>query len=114
MMPGVQLPFDPEEMAGDEEDGDKKKGGGKDPKESKAKEMLKKISETAGVMVASLAMLGLAGLMYHRGYREHALNKIERAFTEGDPAFELTMHSRLTQDEDEGWYVLFCLCDFVH
>jgi hypothetical protein len=63
-------------------------------------------TETAGVMIASLTMLGLAGLLYHRSYKQHALNKIERAFAEGDPVFELTMHNRTTKEQEEGWYVL--------
>lgn len=98
--PGMDnpLPFDEP----DEEDG--KKGGQKDDKKKKSKffDIFQKSMETAGVMVASLTMLGLAGISYHEGYNYHAMNKMEKAFTDDDPAFQLTMHSR-AQNEDEGW-----------
>ncbi|ODQ68331.1 hypothetical protein NADFUDRAFT_44929 [Nadsonia fulvescens var. elongata DSM 6958] len=53
-----------------------------------------KCFESAGITMASLTILGLAGVTYHKFYKQHVLSKIHDAFEEGDPAFELTMHKR--------------------
>jgi hypothetical protein len=96
----INLPF---ETAEDEANRDK--GSKQQPKKERGRwyDAVTKAAETAGVMVTSLSMLGLAGIIYHKGYQQHALSKMEAAFSEGDPAFELTMHSRKSDDDDHGW-----------
>uniref|UniRef100_A0A060T546 ARAD1B04796p n=1 Tax=Blastobotrys adeninivorans TaxID=409370 RepID=A0A060T546_BLAAD len=108
--PPVGLPFDPPE----EEENDKKPKG-KGDKEGRFGDIAYKSFETAGIMVASLAMLGLAGLTYHELYQYRAKSKMEAAFVEPDPAFQLTLHKRhnrvpdsdedYTGEEDDGWVV---------
>lgn len=44
------------------------------------RQILLKAGETAAVMFASLALLGLAGLCYHRGYLWHTHRKVSMAF----------------------------------
>lgn len=39
-----------------------------------------KVAETAAIMIASLSILGLAGLTCHRMYYAHALDKMADAF----------------------------------
>jgi hypothetical protein len=99
LVPGLGFPLeDPEEEA------KKKKSNG----QGRGSEILLKCLETAGIMVASISMLGLAGLAYHRYYQERALNKMADAFKAGDPVFQLAMHNRTEakkeDDEDSGWY----------
>lgn len=53
-----------------------------------------KCVETIGITFSSLAILGVAGIGYHRMYNLHVLDKIDQAFDEGDPAFQLAMHKR--------------------
>lgn len=97
--PGMNSPLPFDEPEDDHDD------KGKDGKErSKFYDIFLKSMETAGVMVASIAMLGLAGISYHEGYNYHAMNKMEKAFTDDDPAFQLTMDSR-AKSEDDGWVV---------
>lgn len=60
-----------------------------------------KCIETIGITFSSLAILGVAGIMYHRMYNVHVLDKIDRAFDDGDPAYQLSMH-KLTAKKAEG------------
>lgn len=88
----LQIP----EIGGDGED-DKKSRSGWD----RTKEILTKMAESAGITFASIAILGIAGMTYHYYYKRHVVKKMDEAFEDGDPAFELTMHRRTS--EIEGW-----------
>ncbi|ODV77753.1 uncharacterized protein CANTADRAFT_280650 [Suhomyces tanzawaensis NRRL Y-17324] len=81
------------------EDGEEK--GNKDDKEeektSRLKAFLLKCAETAGITFSSIAILGFAGLLYHKFYGLHVLDKIDKSFDVGDPASELIMHTRTHQ-----------------
>lgn len=68
-IPGTTNPFDQE----DEDSSTKDNGSGR-------RQILLKAGETAAVMFASLALLGLAGLCYHRGYLWHTHRKVSMAF----------------------------------
>ncbi|KAG5355352.1 hypothetical protein CJU90_4391 [Yarrowia sp. C11] len=81
-------------------------GDGEDDKKSRSgwertKEVLTKMAESAGITFASIAILGIAGMTYHYYYKRHVVKKMDQAFDDGDPAFELTMHRRTS--EMEGW-----------
>lgn len=76
-----------------------------EPKQSKAREILLKCLETAGLTLASLSMLALAGWGYQEMYHKSTVTKIENAFRNGDPAYALSIHSDRTGGEHEGWYV---------
>ncbi|ANB14399.1 hypothetical protein AWJ20_1987 [Sugiyamaella lignohabitans] len=101
MIPVAPIPFD-DPLGGDEEDPKKKKDSKKET--GRGYDIFMKCLETAGIMVASLSMLGLAGLIYHRTYKERALTKMSNAFTEGNPAFELSMHQN-GEDDRNDWLV---------
>ncbi|KAH3674699.1 hypothetical protein WICMUC_003115 [Wickerhamomyces mucosus] len=57
--------------------------------------------ETSGITFASLFVLGVAGLGYHKFYGVHVINKMSSAFDKGEDAFELTMHKRTTSREGD-------------
>lgn len=56
-----------------------------------------KCVETIGITFSSIAILGVAGLMYHKLYNLHVLDKIDEAFDVGDSAFQLSMYKRTAQ-----------------
>lgn len=91
-IPGIDL-------NNDEDDSGKKDD---DPGRSRTREILIKCLETAGITLASLSMLALAGYGYQEMYQTRAVKKIEDAFKEGDPSFTLSLHSNRTS-EIEGW-----------
>lgn len=48
-------------------------------------------------------MLGGCGILYHKYYGDHVLDKIDMAFDVGDPAYQLSVHRRTNKHaEDEG------------
>lgn len=59
-----------------------------------------KCLETIGITFSSIAILGVAGLLYHRFYGIHVLDKMDLAFEKGDPAFQLSMHKRTNKSTD--------------
>mmetsp|Transcript_6183 Transcript_6183/g.7748 ORF Transcript_6183/g.7748 Transcript_6183/m.7748 type:complete len:804 (+) Transcript_6183:3114-5525(+) len=59
-----------------------------------------KCLETIGITFSSIAILGVAGLLYHRFYGIHVLDKMDLAFEKGDPAFQLSMHKRTNKSSD--------------
>lgn len=59
-----------------------------------------KCLETIGITFSSIAILGVAGLMYHKFYGIHVLDKMDLAFEKGDPAFQLSMHKRTNKSTD--------------
>lgn len=65
------------------------------------KSFLTKCGETSGITFASLLVLGLAGVSYHKFYNVHVIDKMSKAFEKGDAAFELTMHKRTTKIEGD-------------
>lgn len=69
-LPGAATPFEQEEEQR-ESQGNNSNG---------SRQILLKAGETAAVMIASLALLGLAGLCYHRGYLWHTHRKVSMAF----------------------------------
>lgn len=89
------------EFNSDEDEGKDKKDG-KESGGSRAKDIFIKCMESAGITLASLSMLALAGLGYQEFYQKSAVSKIEDAFKTGDPAFALSVHSNRT-GELEGW-----------
>lgn len=95
LIPG--LDFNPEEEEESKSKNDDKKTG-----KEYAKQIFLKSVETAGITIASLTMLGLAGWLYQQFYQANTVHKIEKAFNTGDPAYLLTMHSKRT-GEEEGW-----------
>lgn len=70
--------------------------------ETKWRDLAFKATETAAVMVASIAMLGLAGLMYHRYYRAHAHSKMLEAF-EGEHHCEDHRKNDISDSHDWVW-----------
>ncbi|CAH2355219.1 hypothetical protein CLIB1423_23S00452 [[Candida] railenensis] len=79
-----------------------------EPEPSKLKEtfdkfvrFLFKCLETIGITFSSVAMLGVAGILYHKYYGKHVLEKIDRAFDTGDPAYQLSVHKRTNKHSDE-------------
>lgn len=63
-----------------------------------------KCLETIGITLSSVGVLGFAGLLYHRFYNTHVLDKMDKAFERGDPAYQLAMHKKTNKrsdDEDE-------------
>lgn len=63
-----------------------------------------KCVETIGITFSSLAILGVAGIMYHRMYNLHVLDKIDQAFDDGDPAYQLSMHklaAKKAEDQED-------------
>lgn len=63
-----------------------------------------KCLETIGITLSSVGVLGFAGLLYHRFYNTHVLDKMDKAFESGDPAYQLAMHKKTNKrsdDEDE-------------
>ncbi|CAN6666137.1 hypothetical protein TRVA0_037S01398 [Trichomonascus vanleenenianus] len=101
---GFPNPLPMDSMGPEEDDKSKNKKTREEPR-GKFYDIFMKSLETGAIMVASLSCLGLAGVLYHNGYHRHALNKMAGAFNEGDPAFELTMHSRSGKSDNEGWVV---------
>ncbi|CUM62839.1 uncharacterized protein PRCAT00000397001 [Priceomyces carsonii] len=80
----------------------------KEPKKSTIKQyferfgkFLFKCLETMGITFTSVGILGFAGLLYHTIYNVHALDKIDSAFENGDPAFQLLMHKRKSINPEE-------------
>lgn len=67
----------------------------------RAKSFISKCLETSGITFASLLVLGLAGVSYHKFYNAHVIDKMSKAFDKGDAAFELTMHKRTTRIEGD-------------
>ena len=78
---------------------DKKKGG--DDKENNWKSIFIKSCETIAITFSSIAMLGIAGLMYHKFYAKHVLDKMDDAFEKGDPAAIIKMHTKTSTKDDE-------------
>lgn len=70
----------------------------KQPNFERTKAFLTKCAETIGITLLSIAMLGVAGLLYHKFYHIHVLQKMDATFEKGDPASHLVIHSR-THDE---------------
>ncbi|KAK4943575.1 hypothetical protein LTR10_016869 [Elasticomyces elasticus] len=67
-----------------------------------------KVFETAATTFASIAILGLAGYSYHMYYKELVLQKMEMAFTPGDPMLDMASppgahESVQLDDETEHW-----------
>lgn len=60
-----------------------------------------KCFETSGITFASLFVLGVAGISYHRFYDYHVLSKISRSFDKGDELFDLTLHKKATRNEKD-------------
>ncbi|OBA19378.1 hypothetical protein METBIDRAFT_79888 [Metschnikowia bicuspidata var. bicuspidata NRRL YB-4993] len=53
-----------------------------------------KCLETIGITLSSVAVLGLSGFLYHRFYNSHVLDKMDKAFQKGDPAYQLAIHNK--------------------
>lgn len=53
-----------------------------------------KCLETMGITFSSVGILGVAGYVYHKVYNEQVLDKIDKAFATGDPAYQLAIHKK--------------------
>lgn len=60
-----------------------------------------KCLETIGITFSSVAILGVAGLLYHKFYNIHVLDKMDLAFDFGDPAYQLSVHKRTSKHLDD-------------
>lgn len=96
-----QVSFIPGVDIGSEEN-ENEKDQGKQNNYGRAKEILLKCIETAGLTIASLSMLGLAGWGYQEFYQRSTVKKIEEAFQNSDPTFSIAAHSERT-GASEGW-----------
>lgn len=56
-----------------------------------------KAVKTAMIMTSGFAMLGFAGMVYHRLYRNHTLRKMEYAFDSFDPVLEMSTGQKQRQ-----------------
>lgn len=56
-----------------------------------------KAVKTAMIMTSGFAMLGFAGMVYHRMYRNHTLRKMEYAFDSFDPVLEMSTGQKQRQ-----------------
>lgn len=65
-----------------------------------------KCLETMGITFSSVGILGVAGYVYHKVYNEQVLDKIDKAFATGDPAYQLAIHKKtnkhIEHDDCEG------------
>ncbi|KAL9103615.1 MAG: hypothetical protein Q9187_008987, partial [Circinaria calcarea] len=67
-----------------------------------------KMFEAAATTFATLAVLGVAGLGYHRYYKHLVLKKMENAFDPGDPVLELAalsgqLPANVLEEYDKHW-----------
>lgn len=60
-----------------------------------------KCLETIGITLSSVGVLGLSGLLYHRFYNLHVLDKMDQAFQNGDPAYQLAIHKKTNKRSDD-------------
>lgn len=58
---------------------------------------LYKCLEAAAITVALVAVLGAAGFAYHRFYDKHVIDKMSKAFDQGDSSFDLAIHETATE-----------------
>ncbi|RKP33061.1 hypothetical protein METBISCDRAFT_29307 [Metschnikowia bicuspidata] len=69
-----------------------------DPEEQQA--FLFKCLETIGITLSSVGVLALSGFLYHKFYNQHVLEKMDRAFQKGDPAYLLAINNKTTRRSD--------------
>ena len=85
------LDQEPEE---DDDSNENKSGARAGPDQtSRLSSTLYKMFESTMTTFASVAVLGLAGLAYHKYYKSLILSKIENAFRPGDPVLEMAAPS---------------------
>lgn len=60
-----------------------------------------KCLETIGITLSSVGVLGLSGLLYHKFYNLHVLDKMDEAFQKGDPAYQLAIHKKTNKRSDD-------------
>lgn len=61
-----------------------------------------KILETGSITFVSIAILGFAGLIYHRLYEFRVLDKMNKAFDKGDTSFDIEIHENAS-NEGRNW-----------
>ena len=59
-----------------------------------------KCLETIGITLSSVGVLALSGFLYHKFYNQHVLEKMDRAFRKGDPAYLLAINNKNTRRSD--------------
>lgn len=59
-----------------------------------------KCLETIGITLSTVGVLGLSGLLYHKFYNQHVLDKMDHAFKKGDPAYLLAIHNKTNRRSD--------------
>lgn len=79
-----------------------------EPEPSKIREVWERFSkfifkclETIGITLSSVGVLGLSGLLYHKFYNSHVLEKMDKAFQKGDPAYQLAIHKKTNKRSEE-------------
>lgn len=60
-----------------------------------------KCLETMGITLSSVGVLGLSGFLYHKFYNQHVLDKMDKAFETGDPAYQLAIHKKTNKKSGE-------------
>ncbi|KAF7114113.1 hypothetical protein CNMCM5793_007093 [Aspergillus hiratsukae] len=88
----------------DREDDDRGRGQDSDPN---FKSTILRMLETAATTFASIAVLGIAGYSYHQYYKYLILQKMDNAFSPGDPALEVAgvEYGKHHYHHDEHWVV---------
>lgn len=81
--------------------GDEKKRGSESNLRQEFRDFLTKCLETIGITLSSVAMLGVAGYLYHTFYHVQVLKKMDLAFEKGDPAYQLSIHKRTNKHVEE-------------
>lgn len=85
----------------DDMNGDDKKKKNDNKEEKPWKELFIKCVETFGITFSSVAMLGIAGLLYHKFYAKHVLDKMDDAFEIGDPVANVRISSKTRKENEE-------------
>lgn len=80
----------------DESQDDRPNNGGDDKREKYKllKVFLSKCAEAGGITFCSVAILGFAGILYHRFYYQHVLDKMDETFDADSPSSSLVLQNR--------------------
>ncbi|KAJ5887838.1 hypothetical protein N7495_007879 [Penicillium taxi] len=93
----------------DQNDGEEgqDKGSKKESNDPNFKSTILKMLETAATTAASIFILGAAGYSYHQYYKYLILDKMDNAFSPGDPALEVAgvLAGKHQYNHEEHWIV---------
>ncbi|KAJ5551041.1 hypothetical protein N7535_001017 [Penicillium sp. DV-2018c] len=101
---GQMTPDPTDQNDSDESSG---KGHGRNGDDPNLKSTILKMLETAATTAASIAVLGAAGYWYHQYYKYLILDKMDNAFSPGDPALEVAgvVSGKHQYNHEEHWIV---------